>query len=249
MGIYLQDLPGNVVQAIIVNLVIAMISLKMKLVDKSGFYAGIAVGLLVYIGFGHEGFIVLFLFFILGSLSSKFKMKAKEKMGVAQKKGGQRGAKHVFANTGVAGICALVAMLADPHDRPALFVPFVASLATALGDTISTELGQIYGKRTYLLITLERVRAGTEGAISAEGTALGFGASLILAIIAYFFQPFTGFFGAKAVAIAALAAMMANFIESILGGIYHQFSKESPETLMNFANTLIGAALAYIWFS
>ncbi len=42
--------------------------------------------------------------------------------------------------------------------------------------------------------------------------------------------------------------MMANFIESIIGGLFYQFGKKSPETLMNFSNTLIGALLAAAWF-
>ncbi|MCZ7586927.1 MAG: DUF92 domain-containing protein [Deltaproteobacteria bacterium] len=227
-----QDLPGNILIALAVNFIIGFASYKAKLVDKSGLWSGIVVGVLVFVGFGWEGFVLLFTFFLAGSLASKFKMKTKSKMGVAQKKGGQRGLAHVFANTAVPAVCALVAILAEPPDRPVYFIAFAAALATALGDTISTELGQLYGKRTYLLITLERVRPGTEGAVSAEGTALGFGASILLALAAFGVHPFPGAFGIKAVAIVALAAMMANFIESILGGLYHQFGKESPETLM-----------------
>ena len=251
MESYFQDLPGDIRLAFLINFLIGFASWKARLVDVSGLISGIVVGILIYIGLGYEGFIILFSFFLLGSVASKFKIKTKEKLGVAQKKGGQRGLKHVFANTGVAGVCAAASILAAPQDRGAWFIAFVASLATALGDTISTELGQVYGKRAYLLITLERVRPGTEGAISAEGTALGFAASGVLAVLGYFLHPiFPGFiYGIKAVILVSLAAMMANLIESILGGIFHQFGKESPETVMNFANTVIGAGLAYAWFT
>ena len=128
------------------------------------------------------------------------------------------------------------------------------SLATALGDTISTELGQIYGKKTYSLITLKRVRTGTEGAVSLEGTLLGFGASIALAVLAYFFHPEFAFpnslhLGLKGVVVISLAAMMANFIESLIGGILQQFDLTGPEMVMNFLNTLVGAVLAIVWFS
>lgn len=247
--VHFQDLPGNIWIALILNTVIAAASHKAKLVDMSGVIAGWIVGVLIYVGLGHEGFIILFAFFLAGSFASKFKIATKEKMGVAQKKGGQRGAKHVFANCFVGAACATVAIVTDPSERMVWFVAFVASLATALGDTISTELGQLYGKRAYLLITLERVKPGTEGAISMEGTVLGFGASILLALVAWPLHPFDYQYGLKAVVVVSLAAMMANFIESILGGLYHQFGKESPETLMNFGNTVIGAVLAAVWFA
>ncbi len=189
---FFQDLPGNIFIAIAVNLPIALLSWKARLVDFSGFISGLVVGILIFVGFDYDGFILLFAFFLVGSLASKFKIKSKEKLGVAQKKGGQRGIGHVVANTGVPAACALLAILADQQDRYVYFVAFAAALATALGDTISTELGQLYGKRAFLLITMERVRPGTEGAVSAEGTAFGFGASAVLAVLAFFSTRFPG---------------------------------------------------------
>ncbi|MBZ0271114.1 DUF92 domain-containing protein [bacterium] len=241
-------LPGYWLHALVINAAIGFASFYAKLVDKTGLWSGIVVGTLVYVGFGYEGFVVLFAFFLAGSLASKFKMKTKERMGVAQKKGGRRGLSHVVANTGVPALCAVASILAEPASRPMLFVAFAAALATALGDTISTELGQLYGKRAFLLITLERVKPGTEGAVSAEGTALGFSASIAIALLALPFHPFYEPFGWRAVIVVSLAAMMANFIESIVGGLYHQFGKTSPETMMNFGNTAVGAILAAAWF-
>ena len=45
------------------------------------------------------------------------------------------------------------------------------SSATKLADTFASEIGKAYGKTTFLITTLEKVPPGTEGAISAEGTA------------------------------------------------------------------------------
>lgn len=52
-------------------------------------------------------------------------------------------------------------------------VGFVASFASKLADTTSSEIGKAYGQTTYLVTTLQRVPRGTEGAVSAEGTAAG----------------------------------------------------------------------------
>ncbi len=43
---------------------------------------------------------------------------------------------------------------------------------------------QAYGRTTYLITTLERVPRGTEGAVSAEGTAAGAAAAVLFAGIA-----------------------------------------------------------------
>ncbi len=244
---YFLDLPGNILLALAVNISIALISFKAKLVDITGVMAGLAAGVFVFIGLGHQGFIILFTFFLLGSLASKFKMKTKEKMGLAQKKGGQRGWLHVLANCSIATACALCIMIFPSANRLLFFVAAVAALATALGDTISTELGQLYGRRAFLLISLKKVKPGTEGAVSAEGTVFGFAASIGIALLALAFHPFEGY-GFDAVIVVSLAAMTANMIESVIGGFYHKYGKESPETLLNFANTLFGAALAAVWF-
>lgn len=44
--------------------------------------------------------------------------------------------------------------------------------------------GQAYGRTTYLATTLQRVPRGTEGAVSAEGTAAGLAAAVAFAALA-----------------------------------------------------------------
>lgn len=58
---------------------------------------------------------------------------------------------------------------------------FVASFASKLADTTSSEIGKAYGRTTYLVTTLQRVPRGTEGAVSAEGTAAGVAAAAVVA--------------------------------------------------------------------
>ena len=59
---------------------------------------------------------------------------------------------------------------------------YVASLATKLSDTFASEIGKAFGKTTFLITTLERVEPGTEGAVSAEGTAASVLEGLILSL-------------------------------------------------------------------
>ncbi len=244
---YFTDLPGNLPTALAVNIPLALVSYKAKLVDTSGVMAGLAAGVLIFCGLGHQGFIILFVFFLAGSSASKFKIGAKQKMGAAQKSGGRRGWAHVAANCSVAAACALCVMIFPDANRPAFYAAAVASLAAALGDTISTELGQLYGKRAYLLVSLTRVDPGTEGAVSVEGTILGFAASIGLALAAWVFHPFEDY-GIRAVIAVSSSAAAANLVESFMGGLYYKFGRRSPEHLLNFAGALIGAAPAMLWF-
>ena len=119
---------------------------------------------------------------------------------------------------------------------------YVASLSTKLADTFASEIGKAYGKTTFLITSLERVEPGTEGAISAEGTAAAVLGGLLLTIYGWSVKLIPG----KAVPVSVAAAFIATNIESLLGATLQ--GKESLEwvtnEVVNFINTLIGASIA-----
>ena len=57
-------------------------------------------------------------------------------------------------------------------------IGFVASFASKLSDTVSSEVGKAYGRTTYLATNFKVVQRGTEGAVSLEGTFAGIAAAL-----------------------------------------------------------------------
>lgn len=83
----------------------------------------------------------------------------------------------------IAGVlCAWGAIVTGNYD---LFqLGFVASFCSKLSDTVSSEIGKAYGKTTYLITTMRLVPAGTEGAVSAEGTLAGVAAALGFSVLA-----------------------------------------------------------------
>lgn len=119
----------------------------------------------------------------------------------------------------------------------------MASLATKLADTFASEIGKAYGKTTFLITSLKRVEPGTEGAVSAEGTAAAVLGGLLLSSYGYAVGLLDSI---PAVAIATVAAFVATNIESMLGATLQE--KEGLEWMtnevINFLNTLIGAAIA-----
>ena len=119
---------------------------------------------------------------------------------------------------------------------------YVASLATKLSDTFASEIGKAYGKTTFLITTLERVLPGTEGAVSLEGTA----ASIVGGTLMSLYGLSIGLISRPAVPISIFAAFVATNIESVLGATLQGKDnlKWITNEVVNFLNTLIGAAVA-----
>jgi uncharacterized protein (TIGR00297 family) len=119
---------------------------------------------------------------------------------------------------------------------------YVASLATKLSDTFASEIGKAYGKTTFLITTLERVEPGTEGAVSAEGTAASVVGGTLLSLYGWS----VGLISGPAVPISIVAAFIATNIESVLGATLQ--GKKNFEWMgnevINFINTFIGAGIA-----
>jgi uncharacterized protein (TIGR00297 family) len=91
---------------------------------------------------------------------------------------------------------------------------FLASFASKLADTTSSEVGKAYGKTTYLITSLKLVPRGTEGAVSVEGTLAGIVAAAGVAAVAVALGQIENLNGVGAIVVSSL---VANLFESILG--------------------------------
>lgn len=220
-----------------INAAVAGLAAALRVVRPSGALAGALLGTVV-LGFGGAGlYVLLWVFFLGGTLATRFRKSRKEAMGKAEEKGGRRGAANVLANVSVAAFCALAAGL-GPH-AGALHLAAAAALATALMDTVGTEVGQAIASPTVLLPDFRRVPPGTDGAVSIAGTLAGLVAAGLLAwvgVAAFVFTPS----GAAAV---VLAALLGTVLESLLGRAGAPW-RVSNGHVLNFVNTLAGAAAA-----
>jgi len=221
----------------LINGVLAGAAYAARTVNLSGVFGGFFVGFAIYAFLDWRGFLLLLSFFVLGSACTKLGYKRKAAAKLAQEEGGRRGARHAFANAGVATACALFAALTD---HPVLFgLAFAAAFATAAADTASSEIGQLLGRRTFLITTFRPVPRGTEGAVSLEGTLAGIAASVIVAALgaAVGLYPWLG------VPAIAVAAFIGTTFESIVGAALEKRQLLDNEAL-NFLNTLVGALAA-----
>ncbi|MEK6631135.1 MAG: DUF92 domain-containing protein, partial [Acidobacteriota bacterium] len=163
--------------------------------------------------------------------------RRKALLGIAEERGGRRGGGNAFANTGLAAIAALAAVFTPYHD--AALVAFVAALVTGGSDTIASEIGKAWGRRTYLVTTMAEVKPGTPGAMSLEGTAAGVLGALVLASLA----TWLGLLPASLVWCAVTGAVVGSLVESALAA-----TLEAPgivnNDMLNFINTATGAIVA-----
>jgi uncharacterized protein (TIGR00297 family) len=218
----------------LINGILAGAAYAARTVSLSGVFGGFFVGFAIYAFLDWRGFLLLLSFFVLGSACTKLGYKRKAAARLAQEEGGRRGARHAFANAGVATACALFAALTG---HPVLFrLAFAAAFATAAADTASSEIGQLLGRRTFLITTFRPVPRGTEGAVSLEGTLAGIAASVVVAALgaAVGLYPWIG------VAAIAVAAFIGTTFESIVGAALEKRQLLDNEAL-NFLNTLVGA--------
>ena len=220
-----------------VNAVLAVAAFAARGVGTSGAIVGWMLGTLLYGFSGWRGFLMLFTFFVLGTACTKLGYARKAALGIAQEKGGRRSAKHALANT-TAGLA--FAFLAVATGRPEGFLlALVAAFATKASDTVASEIGQAYGKRHFLVTTLERVKAGTDGAVSLEGTLAGIAGSLVVGAVAWA----TGLIDGPGVGIVAVAAFVGTTLESFLGATFEKVKLIDNE-IVNFTNTVVGGLVA-----
>jgi len=231
------------------NTALAVAAYAARSVDVAGAVAGWLLGTVIIVCAGGSLYVALLAFFVLGTICTKIGYSRKARLGLAQERGGRRGAAHAFANVGVAAICAVAAW------RHSSLLPLfmgIAALATAAADTVASEIGQLIGRRTFLPLTFRRVDAGTEGAISLEGTLAGLLAGFAVAAIgvgAAVSRLGSAFVGqvevdkGHAIATITACAFLGSYIESIAGSWNRKRVNPVPNGVLNFFNTAVGAVL------
>ncbi|NBC07035.1 MAG: DUF92 domain-containing protein, partial [Bacteroidetes bacterium] len=121
-------------------------SVRLRWITPTGALAGLWVATGAYLGGGGLALLLLGLFFLLGSLSTKWKKQPKEQMGVAQQQGGQRAVPNVLANGLVPALLGWWAWWLQAPE-PWVWPMLAAAVASATSDTVSSELGSLYGRQ------------------------------------------------------------------------------------------------------
>lgn len=223
-----------------------------KLLTPSGYLHAWLLGVLIWGTLGWQGYVVVMFYFLVGSFVTRIGMAQKEAEGIAEKRSGARGPENVWGSALTGAICAVAAVISSFYPQQSIFyslfvLGYVASFSTKLSDTCASEVGKAYGKRTFLITTLQPVPRGTEGAVSLEGTIAGLVASVALAVVGLS----VGMIDWLGVGICAVAAFIATNIESVIGATLQSKYIWLTNEIVNIVNTLIGAMvailLAWLW--
>ncbi len=210
-----------------------------RTVTIPGAIAGFIVGTLVWLGAGWQGWVLLLCAFATAVITTKLGGRRKALLGIAEERGGRRGAGNALANTGLPAWLAALAVLSQYRDGA--LAAFVAALVAGSSDTVSSEIGKAYGRRTWLVTTLKPVPPGTSGAVSSEGTAAGAAAALLLAAIAASLH----LIPVSLILPIGAAAVAAAMVESVLGSTLEPRGLLNND-LLNFITTSVAAVLGMV---
>ena len=136
------------------NAAVAWAGYRARSVSISGAVGGAIVGVIIYAGGGATAWLMLLLAFILASVTSRLGLSRKMMLGIAEERGGRRGAGNAFANCGVAALAA-VAFVTTPYGAAATLA-LVTALTAGGSDTVASEIGKAWGRSTFLVTSLRR---------------------------------------------------------------------------------------------
>ncbi|TKK68063.1 DUF92 domain-containing protein [Ilyomonas limi] len=209
-----------------------------KLTVAAALTGGI-LGLSIYAGAGFTGIALIAVFFMLGTLATSWKKKYKEDAGLSEIDSSRRNAGQVMANAGVAAICGVFGHFFKEY----VFIfrlMMSASLSSAMADTLSSELGNVYGKRFYNILTLQKDMRGLNGVVSLEGTVIGIVGSAVIALVYA-----VGFgFAPNTFLTIIIAGTIGNLCDSVLGASLERKQYLNNDAV-NFLNTAIAALVAF----
>lgn len=224
---------------------IALVAPK-KLLTPAGLFHAWILGILLWGTLGWRGYLVMMVYFLVGSAVTRIGQARKEAAGIAEKRSGARGPENVWGSALVAALCAIgiVALSLGNPAHPGwitlLLLGYIASIGTKLSDTSASEVGKAYGQHTFLITTLKPVPRGTEGAVSLEGTLAGGVASVAIALLGWS----VGLISPLGIVLCIIAAFVATNIESVIGATLQTQIHWLTNEVVNILNTLIGAIVA-----
>jgi len=219
----------------------AIVAIILKKLDAKAAVAAVVIGFIAWLGEGYTGIALLATFFVAGTLATSWKMRTKQQAGLAEQHRGQRTAAQVIANGGVAAILSLFSFLSAEH-HALLLLMVASSLSSATADTVSSELGNVYGRKFYNIINFKKDIRGLNGVVSFEGTMIGVAGSSLIALVYAIQAGFTIHF-----LWIVIAGTAGNLTDSVLGATLERKHILNNDAV-NFLNTLTGALVGLMLY-
>ena len=216
-------------------------SIKAKKLTALAAVTGAFLALFIYIGTGYRGIAMMAVFFLLATLATSFRRDLKDRFGAAEGNYGQRGVGQVLANAGLAALFGASAYL-FPDIEKLFSLLTAACFASAAGDTLSSELGTVYGSRFYNILSFRKDMRGKDGVISLEGILAGAAGSLVIAAV---YRLGTG---DQKMMLILISGISGNIVDSMLGASLED-KKLISNDVVNFVNTVAAAAICLLLYT
>jgi len=231
---------SNALLAVIIIAGISYSVIAKKLTVAAALTGGV-VAYLVFTGAGFTGIAMMTSFFILGSAATSWQQNKKQAFATAEEHKGGRTTGQVLANAGMPAVISIL-VLFYPRYSHLFTLMMAAGFASATADTLSSELGTVYGNRFFNVISLKPDQRGLDGVISAEGTLIGIAGSCIIALIYGI-----GFGWGLNLIWIVIAGTAGNLSDSVFGALLER-KGIIGNNAVNFLNTFIAALVMLLFY-
>ena len=239
MNILLNDF----IVGFLLNFILISFFYKTPIMTRNGWISAGALGTILWGCMGFLGWMSVVIYLILGSLVTKVGFKYKQNIGIAEKRGGRRGPENVWGSAATGVIFAIMIKL-NIINQSILQVGFAASFAAKLADTFGSEIGKRFGSNTFLITTLQKVKKGTEGGISLEGTFASLCGSCLMS---YFMLVLRVISTKSHFFIVLISGFIATIAESVIGAKFQEKYKLTNE-FVNFIQTTLSSLISIVLF-
>jgi uncharacterized protein (TIGR00297 family) len=194
-------------------ILIAVVAWRGGSLSKSGAWAAVVTGGLIFGMGGFRWAILLLAFFISSSVLSRAFSKRKANLAEKFSKGSQRDWGQVLANGSLGALLAVGNFILPDHEW--LWLAFAGAMAAVNADTWSTELGVLSLVPPRMITTGQKVERGTSGAITLLGIMAAVGGAGLIGIAAVIFPVSQSWL--SRLGIILLGGLVGSLFDSVLG--------------------------------
>ena len=238
-----QQQPLTWLLAFAINGLLIGLAQRLPLLTKAGWCHAAILGTILWGSLGVRGWLAVVAYLLMGSLVTRLGFRRKQQQGLAEGRGGRRGPENVWGSAATGALLAMATALAPSPWHPPLLLAVVASFAATLADTCGREVGKRWGRHCVLITNLQPVPAGTDGAISLEGSLASVAGSTLMAGLGLLLGLLPNL---AATVLVSVVGLLATLLESVIGATAQRRFTWLSNELVNGIQTALAAALALL---